>query len=351
MANYYVVQDGDSTGPFDRDRLKQLIAARSLKPDTLVWTADMNDWAPARDVADIVGLFPDLPPPPVPTNKPPPPRGAPAPGQASGAWTVQEFGRLQIGAAMSTGYRALRRRPGQAMAAVLVCSVPPLLIDPHLWFTSNIGPDGLFTWGGGAWVLGVFNGALSGILYLGLCLYMICLVRGTSTSLDQIFAGFARWLSVLAYWLLLIGALSLGYLTLLLPGLFLSVCFMLTPFILIDGGLPATGAMGASFRAVMRLGWWRNFALFLLLFALVLIFGAATTLVYMIVALFSGYGGDEINAGIAAVFLQSDVGMEWLLIRVVTLVVFAPVTAYFTAIYAAVYEQARTNEERRQDRA
>ncbi len=22
MANYYVVQDGDSTGPFDRDRLK-----------------------------------------------------------------------------------------------------------------------------------------------------------------------------------------------------------------------------------------------------------------------------------------------------------------------------------------
>ena len=79
MANYYVVQDGDSTGPFDRDRLAQMIAARTLLPDSLVWTADMNDWAPARDVPDIVGLFPDPPPPPVPAKRPPPPRGVPAP--------------------------------------------------------------------------------------------------------------------------------------------------------------------------------------------------------------------------------------------------------------------------------
>ena len=79
MANYYVVQDGDSTGPFDRDRLAQMIAARTLLPDSLVWTADMNDWAPARDVPDIVGLFPDPPPPPVPAKRPPPPRGVPEP--------------------------------------------------------------------------------------------------------------------------------------------------------------------------------------------------------------------------------------------------------------------------------
>lgn len=351
MANYYVVQDGDSTGPFDRDRLAQLIAARTLLPDTLVWTADMNDWAPARDVADIVGLFPDLPPPPIPTKRPPPPRGAPAPSPASGAWTAQEFGRLQIGAAMSAGYTALRRRPSEAMAAVLVCSIPPILIDPHLWFTGNIGPDGLFTWGGGAWVLGLFNLCLATILYCGLCVYMINLVRGAPTSLDQVFTGFSRWLSVLAYLILVLGALVLGLLALVLPGVFLAICFLLTPFILMDGGLPATGAMSASFRAVMRLGWWRTFALFLLLVIIVCVFWVAVALVYGIVTAFSGYNGEEIKAGIIAVFLQSDVGTEWLLSRMVIVVVFAPLTVYFTAIYAAVYEQARTNEERRQDQA
>lgn len=263
MAIYYVVKNGDSTGPFDRDRLAQMIVARTLLPDTLVWTADMNDWAPARDVADIVGLFPNLPPPPIPAKRPPPPRGAPSPGDAalspaSRAWVEQQSGRLQIGAAMSAGYAALKRRPDQAIAALLAYSITPMLIDPHLWFTGNIGPNGMFTWGGGAWVLGLVNLSLTAILYCGLSLYLVNLVRGGPTSLDQVFAGFARWLSVLAYWLLMIGALSLGFLALVLPGIFLSVCFLLTPFILMDGGMSATGAMGASFRAVMRLGWWRT---------------------------------------------------------------------------------------------
>ncbi len=252
---------------------------------------------------------------------------------------------------MSAGYAALRRRPGEAMAAVLVCSVPPLLIDPHLWFTGNIGPNGLFTWGGGAWALGLFSFALSGILYLGLCLYMVNLVRGVPTSLDQVFAGFARWLSALAYWTLLFGALFLGYLALVLPGIFLTVCFLLTPFILMDGGLSAAGAMGASFRAVMRLGWWRTFALFMLVAIVMCVFGVAAALIYGIVAAFSGYSGEEMKAGIMAIFLQSEVGTEWLLSRIVFIVVFAPLTAYFTTVYAAVYEQARTNELRRHHQA
>ena len=55
--------------------------------------------------------------------------------------------------------------------------------------------------------------------------------------------------------------------------------------------------------------------------------------------------------GLIGVVMQTDVGMEWLVARVITVVVFAPVALYFFAVYAAVYEQARTNEERRQDQA
>ena len=56
-------------------------------------------------------------------------------------------------------------------------------------------------------------------------------------------------------------------------------------------------------------------------------------------------------AGISGVLMQSDVGIEWLRGRAIFFFVFAPFIAYLAAVFAAVYEQARINEERRQDQA
>ena len=200
-------------------------------------------------------------------------------------------------------------------------------------------------------VAAILHFALMSILYVGLGFYIIHLVRGAPTSLGQVFAGFSRWLSVLAYLILAYGAMLLGFLALVLPGIFLSICFLLTPFILIDGNLPAAGAMGASFRAVMRLGWWRTFALYFLIVIIMFVLGVAVALAYGIIAAFFGYNGEDLMAGISGVLMQSDVGIEWLRGRAIFFFVFAPFIAYLAAVFAAVYEQARINEERRQDQA
>ncbi|MFD3683642.1 SPFH domain-containing protein [Nocardiopsis sp. NPDC058631] len=62
-AEWFVGVDGQQQGPFDRDGLAQQAGGGRLTPDTLVWKAGMAQWAPARQVPELAGLFPATPPP------------------------------------------------------------------------------------------------------------------------------------------------------------------------------------------------------------------------------------------------------------------------------------------------
>lgn len=62
-ANYYVVVDGQQTGPFDAMTLKQQIQSGRLTPQSLVWTEGMAEWSSATDVPDVAKLFGATPPP------------------------------------------------------------------------------------------------------------------------------------------------------------------------------------------------------------------------------------------------------------------------------------------------
>lgn len=50
---YFAIIDDEQRGPF---RLEQLAEA-GVMPDTFVWTKGMDDWAPARDDAEIARYF------------------------------------------------------------------------------------------------------------------------------------------------------------------------------------------------------------------------------------------------------------------------------------------------------
>ncbi len=56
-AQYYWVSDQGQQGPVSGDELRSLIAAGTLKADTLVWADGMADWTKAADVADLKDLF------------------------------------------------------------------------------------------------------------------------------------------------------------------------------------------------------------------------------------------------------------------------------------------------------
>ncbi len=69
QASYHVVMNGQSTGPFGIDQLRSGATAGQLTPDSLVWTAGMDGWKKASEVADLKAVF-GATPPPVPPAPP-----------------------------------------------------------------------------------------------------------------------------------------------------------------------------------------------------------------------------------------------------------------------------------------
>ncbi len=54
---YYVVVNGESTGPYDVATLKQMVIAGDLTTNSLVWTVGMSEWVQAGMFENLKGLF------------------------------------------------------------------------------------------------------------------------------------------------------------------------------------------------------------------------------------------------------------------------------------------------------
>lgn len=62
-AQWHVVEAGASKGPFGTQALRGMAASGALTRATLVWSAGMAGWEPAGEVAALVPLFAQVPPP------------------------------------------------------------------------------------------------------------------------------------------------------------------------------------------------------------------------------------------------------------------------------------------------
>lgn len=60
---WHVARDGQAAGPYTHQQVVDAIAQGHLRPDTKVWTAGMEAWAPAGSVAQLAPLFGATPPP------------------------------------------------------------------------------------------------------------------------------------------------------------------------------------------------------------------------------------------------------------------------------------------------
>ncbi|MCX7087659.1 MAG: SPFH domain-containing protein, partial [Methylococcales bacterium] len=60
---FYVAINGQKTGPFDLETLKQKIQNAEVSRATLIWHQPLVDWITAEKVAALVDIFPMLPPP------------------------------------------------------------------------------------------------------------------------------------------------------------------------------------------------------------------------------------------------------------------------------------------------
>jgi len=61
--SYFIELNGAQNGPHDIPALRNLVQSGSLTADTLVWREGMGNWTPAREVAELSGIFGSVPPP------------------------------------------------------------------------------------------------------------------------------------------------------------------------------------------------------------------------------------------------------------------------------------------------
>jgi len=62
-ASYFVAVNGQQTGPFTMNILKEMALKNELTRETLVWKQGMSQWQAAGEQSDLSGLFGSVPPP------------------------------------------------------------------------------------------------------------------------------------------------------------------------------------------------------------------------------------------------------------------------------------------------
>ena len=67
-VQYNISVNGQQSGPFGWEQLKQMVEGGQIKKDTHVWKQGMAGWELAVNVNELASLFVAVPPPP-----PPPP--------------------------------------------------------------------------------------------------------------------------------------------------------------------------------------------------------------------------------------------------------------------------------------
>lgn len=139
-AQYHVTINGQQSGPYTLDQLKQMVAGGQFAQTTPVWKAGMGAWEPASNVQETAALFANVPPPmPAASTPPPPPAGATAEyhisvnGQQSGPYTLGQLKQMIAGGQITSATHVWKTGMAgwdsasnvQEIAALLGCVPPP----------------------------------------------------------------------------------------------------------------------------------------------------------------------------------------------------------------------------------
>lgn len=63
VIKYYAVVDGKQAGPYDKNKLKELVDNKVLSQSTLLWKSGLKDWIFAKNMDELSDLWSATPPP------------------------------------------------------------------------------------------------------------------------------------------------------------------------------------------------------------------------------------------------------------------------------------------------
>jgi hypothetical protein len=243
--------DGREYGPVTADQVKAWLAAGRANLDTKVKAAGTEEWKRVADFPEITGV------------------GA-TPGSAAAVALAQLPAVARDLDILSCYERSW---------ALLVANFWPLvgvsilmgIIWSALSYTLFVG---IF------YVVPLFSGVLAG----GMFNFFLMRVRGQPTTIGDAFAGFTKAFGALFVAGLLVYVFrTVGFVLLILPGIYLTVAYSFTFLLPIDKGLGFWEAMETS-RITITRQWWSVFGL-LLLAILIMFLGALALGVGIFVAI------------------------------------------------------------------
>ena len=223
--------DGREYGPVTADQVRSWIAGGRANLQTRIKAEGSIEWKTVADFPEITG-------------------GGAAQGDAAAAALAQlpAVARdLDVFSCYERSWALLKAHFWPMMGASLVIGI----LSMALGYTVFVG-------------IFFVQALLGGLLAGGLQYYILLLVRGKPASIGDVFAGFTKAFVALVVSSILIDLFStIGFLCLLLPGIYLLVAYSFTNILAIDKGLGFWDAMEVSRRTITK-KWWSVLWLLLL---------------------------------------------------------------------------------------
>jgi hypothetical protein len=250
MKEWYYAKGGSQNGPVTFDQITELARSGSLDPvRDLVWNSTMKDWTPAGQVEGLFTAPPASPAPPAPD--PANPYAAPQSSLTEVTTATEPALReivpgsepIDVGACVKRAFELTTRNFGTILLVGVVyigisvgASAILALIDSALGIgqathtTWNQGDSGgamtAFTQTSSASPLNaIVSNVLSIFLTMGLLRVGLNLVSGLPVSVNQLFGEGRKLLKAIGASILYAAMLVVGFLLLIVPGVYLALRF------------------------------------------------------------------------------------------------------------------------------
>ena len=122
-------------------------------------------------------------------------------------------------------------------------------------------------------------------LLAGLCKFLLKVARGEEVVIaDSFSSGFdnGMWWKTLVYSLIMIIGVAIGYILLIIPGIYLSIAWSFGFYLVIDKGMTPLDALQKSRELVHQIGFWKIFGIFLIVGVINMLIQIIPTLGYLL---------------------------------------------------------------------
>lgn len=284
--------DQQEYGPVTADQIRQWIAEGRANGATMAQPEGSSEWTPLSSLAEFseaLAAKASLPAPP--------PSPAPLPTDSVAlAEAIRARGYdLDIGTCLSRSWELLKENLGLLLGASLVFFVLILVLNQLLGLLTRPAVESLMAGNvspGPILLIALVNipeVAFSAVMTGGYYILLLKLVRRQPASIGDLFGGFRAPLVQLALAGIVVQILTmLGILACIIPGVYLSVAWILTGPLIVDRQLDFWSAMELS-RKVVTQHWWMMFLL-LAVMALISLAGLVVCCVGLLAAFPLGLG-------------------------------------------------------------